>query len=123
MLGDLDWQKRGIVMDTKFYPTRGKGMPPAPDAPEGGWSHEPEHLRKALMKSMKALKTDKLDMWYLHGPDRTTPFEKTLKGVNELYKEGHFKQFAISNFQGVLKYAHGRIPSYTVHSLGSGDDL
>lgn len=21
MLGDLEWQKRGIVMDTKYYPT------------------------------------------------------------------------------------------------------
>lgn len=30
----------------------------------------------------------KLDIWYLHGPDRTTPYEDTLKAVNELYKEG-----------------------------------
>lgn len=61
MLGELDWKKRGIVMDTKYYPTRGKGMPDK-DAPEGGWSHEPEHLRTNLMKSLKELKTDKLDM-------------------------------------------------------------
>ena len=27
-------------------------------------------------------------MWYLHGPDRTTPYEVTLKAVNDLYKEG-----------------------------------
>jgi len=26
-LGDLNWKKRGIVMDTKYYPTRGKNMP------------------------------------------------------------------------------------------------
>lgn len=24
MLGDLEWQKRGIVMDTKYFPTAGK---------------------------------------------------------------------------------------------------
>ena len=39
-----------------------------------------------------------IDMWYLHGPDRTTPWEVTLKAVNELYKEGKFKRFGISNY-------------------------
>ena len=37
-------------------------------------------------------------MWYLHGPDRSTPFEVTLKAVDELHKEGKFKRFGISNF-------------------------
>ena len=37
-------------------------------------------------------------MWYLHGPDRTTPYEVTLKAVNELHKEGKFKRFGISNY-------------------------
>jgi len=60
-LGDLDWKKRGIVMDTKYYPTRGKNMP-GKDEPEGGWSHEPEHLRENLRRSLKALKCEKLDM-------------------------------------------------------------
>ncbi|TVY85346.1 Aflatoxin B1 aldehyde reductase member [Lachnellula suecica] len=96
-LGDLNWQKRGIVMDTKYYPTVGRAMSKS-NAPEGGWSHSPEHLRKNLMDSLKALKADKIDMWYLHGPDRSTPYEVTLKAVNDLYKEGHFKRFAISNY-------------------------
>ena len=39
-----------------------------------------------------------VDIWYLHGPDRTTPYEVTLKAVNELYKEGKFKRFGISNY-------------------------
>ena len=37
-------------------------------------------------------------MWYLHGPDRTTPYEDTLRTVNELYNEGKFKRFGISNY-------------------------
>lgn len=39
-----------------------------------------------------------IDMWYLHAPDRTTPWEVTLKAVDELYKEGKFKRFGISNY-------------------------
>lgn len=66
-LADLDWQGRGIVMDTKFYPTAGKGVPPAKGEPQNGWAHTPEHLRINLMKSLEALKTNKVDMWYLHG--------------------------------------------------------
>jgi aflatoxin B1 aldehyde reductase len=35
---------------------------------------------------------------FVDAPDRTTPFEETLRVVNELYKEGKFKRFGISNF-------------------------
>ncbi|PBP22354.1 Aldo/keto reductase [Diplocarpon rosae] len=96
-LGDLGWKKRGLVMDTKYYPTAGRNMSKS-NAPEGGWRHTPEHLRQNLMDSLEALKADKVDMWYLHGPDRTTPYEVTLKAVNELYTEGLFTRFAISNY-------------------------
>lgn len=39
-----------------------------------------------------------LEMWYLHGPDRSVPYEVTLKAVNDLYKEGYFKRFGLSNY-------------------------
>lgn len=96
-LGDVDWKGRGLVMDTKYYPTAGRNMPTA-DAPDGGWRHTPDHLRQNLMTSLKALKVDKVDMWYLHGPDRTTPYEETLRAVNDLHREGLFDRFAISNY-------------------------
>lgn len=51
-------------MDTKYYPTAGRSIP-------GSWNAELKHdakgLRENLMASLKALKTDKIDMWYLHG--------------------------------------------------------
>lgn len=31
-------------------------------------------------------------------PDHSVPYEETLEGVNELYLEGHFKRFGVSNF-------------------------
>lgn len=37
-------------------------------------------------------------MWYLHGPDRSIPYEETLRAVNDLYKEGKFERFGISNY-------------------------
>ncbi|KAI0776653.1 Aldo/keto reductase [Trametes elegans] len=77
-LGKIYWKKHGLTMGTKLHPF--------------------VDLRKWLDVSLKALQTDSIDMWYLHGPDRTTPYEETLRGVNELYKEGKFKCFGISNY-------------------------
>lgn len=97
-LGDLEWAKRGLVMETKIYPTAGKGMPGV-NEPEGGWNLTPTHIGQALDLSLKSLKTDKIDMYYLHAPDRTVPLEETLRGVDEQYRAGKFARFAISNFQ------------------------
>jgi len=93
-LGNVEWQKRGLIMDTKLYPTYLR-----PAMAKEHYSHSPDDLRAGLKASLSALKTDKLEMWYLHGPDRKTPFEDTLRTVNELYQEGKFKRFGISNFQ------------------------
>lgn len=94
-LGSLSpsWQERGIVMETKLYPNKGRGMS------KEEYSHTPGDLRRGLLDSLKALKADKIDMWYLHGPDRSVPFEDTLREVNELHKEGYFSRFGISNYQ------------------------
>jgi aflatoxin B1 aldehyde reductase len=93
ILADIDWQKRGIVMDTKLYPNAGTAL--VQDDP---YTHKPEDVRRGLMASLKALKADKIDMFYLHGPDRKNPFKDTLREVNNLYKEGYFKRFGISNY-------------------------
>lgn len=91
-LGKINWQKRGLVMETKLYPLKGN-IPGAEFI-----THSPEDLRKHLMKSLTALNTKKVDVWYLHGPDRSVPYEVTLKAVNELHKEGHFDRLGISNY-------------------------
>ncbi|GAB00020.1 uncharacterized protein L969DRAFT_53573 [Mixia osmundae IAM 14324] len=95
MLGDLGWQKRGLQMDTKLYPT-------ARSPVNMGWTdvitHSPEDIRKNFDNSLKALKADRVDAFYLHAPDRETPYEETLRAVNEIHKEGKFDRFGISNY-------------------------
>jgi aflatoxin B1 aldehyde reductase len=61
-------------------------------------THSAEDLREALKRSLASLQADKIDMWYLHAPDRNTPYEVTLREVNNLYKQGYFKRFGISNY-------------------------
>ncbi|KAF2668026.1 Aldo/keto reductase [Microthyrium microscopicum] len=92
-LGELKWQDRGIVMETKLSPRANIGLGEGVQT-----THSPEHLRQGLKMSLEALKTDKVDMWYLHAPDRSTPYETTLREINNLHKEGKFRRFGISNY-------------------------
>ena len=96
MLGQLDWQSRQLLMATKYYPTAGRAVPATWDST---LRHTPDALRKNITASLEALKTDKLDMWYLHAPDRTTPFARTFEAVNTLHGEGLFDRLGLSNYQ------------------------
>lgn len=89
-----NWQSRNLVMDTKLYPNEGKGMRISNNV----YSHRPDDVRRGLMESLQALGASKIDMWYLHGPDRKTPLEDTLREVNKLHQEGYFDRFGISNY-------------------------
>ena len=55
-------------------------------------------MRRALDESLAALKTDSVELWYLHGPDRSVPLYNTVSAVQHLYREGKFKRWGISNY-------------------------
>ncbi|KAF9406071.1 hypothetical protein BGZ76_006423, partial [Entomortierella beljakovae] len=61
-------------------------------------AHGLEYLRKSLKESLSALKAEKVDILYLHAPDYSTPFEETAKAIDDLYREGLFEKFGLSNF-------------------------
>ncbi|KAJ3574297.1 hypothetical protein NP233_g1863 [Leucocoprinus birnbaumii] len=93
-LGRLDLENKGFKIETKLYPT----VTRTPGNENDVIKHTPEGLRTHLMKSLEALNVESLEMWYLHGPDRSVPYEVTMKAVNDLHKEGYFKRFGISNY-------------------------
>ncbi|KAF9092852.1 hypothetical protein BGX23_003885 [Mortierella sp. AD031] len=66
--------------------------------PSGPKSHGSELLKKTFHQSLVALKTEKVDIFYLHAPDYSTSFEETVKAVDDLYREGRFERFGLSNY-------------------------
>jgi aflatoxin B1 aldehyde reductase len=50
--------------------------------------HLPEAIEAALLTSLKALNVVKVRTFYLHAPDRSVPFEDTVRAVNELHARG-----------------------------------
>ena len=79
------YKQLGLCIATKIYPVH----------PE---SHAPNRLRKTFNESLLALKTDHVDILYLHAPDRSVPFETTLEALDNLYREGKFSTLGLSNF-------------------------
>ncbi|CAK5261914.1 unnamed protein product [Mycena citricolor] len=92
LFGNMDWKTKGVLMETKLF-----SVPPELGLKHIG-DHSPESIRKFCQMSLDALKTDQVEMWYLHGPDHRNSFEDSLRAVNELYKEGKFKRLGISNY-------------------------
>jgi aflatoxin B1 aldehyde reductase len=93
MIADLAWKERGLIVDTKLYPNAG-----GPAAFADGYTHKPEDIRRGLTNSLKALQSENVDIFYLHAPDRNTPFEETLREVNKLHQDGRFSRLGLSNF-------------------------
>lgn len=56
--------------------------------PVNAGDHAPAKLRATFETSLKLLAPLKVRVLYLHAPDRSVPFEDTVREVNELYKQG-----------------------------------
>lgn len=51
----------------------------------------------ACSASLAALKQDKIDIYYFHGPDRQTPLQESCRAINDLHRQGKFARFGVSN--------------------------
>lgn len=62
---------------------------------------------RACEASLKRLKTDYIDLYQLHWPDRDTPIEETLRALDDLVRAGKVRYIGASNcFAWELAEAH-----------------
>ncbi len=68
--------------------------------PGGTWQRDgrPEHLRAACEASLRALRTDRIDLYQLHAPDPTVPVEESVGTLVDLQREGKIIHIGVSNF-------------------------
>jgi aryl-alcohol dehydrogenase-like predicted oxidoreductase len=57
-----------------------------------------KNIRRQFKQSLKKLKTDFIDLYYLHKIDPNTPLEESLRTLNDLVREGSVNYIACSNF-------------------------
>ena len=55
-------------------------------------------IRKAAEGSLERLQTDRIDLYYAHFDDETTPLDETLQAFDELVQAGKIRYAAASNY-------------------------
>jgi aryl-alcohol dehydrogenase-like predicted oxidoreductase len=83
-------RRDGVIVATKGGHTRTAG---------GGWELDgsPEHLRAACEASLKALETDRIDLYQYHRPDPRVPYAESVGAIKELRDEGKVRWIGLSN--------------------------
>ena len=85
----LRGRRDGVIVATKGGHTR-----------EGGaWELDGSraHLRAACEASLRALETDRIDLYQFHRPDPKVPYEESIGAIKELQDEGKVRWVGISN--------------------------
>jgi aryl-alcohol dehydrogenase-like predicted oxidoreductase len=57
----------------------------------------PEHIKVACEASLRALETDRIDLYQYHRPDPTVPYAETVGAFKELQDEGKIRWIGLSN--------------------------
>ena len=67
-------------------------------ATKGGWdSGRPEAIREQIEESLRRLRTDAIDLYYLHRPDPETPLEESLAPIKEAREAGKIRHIGLSS--------------------------
>ncbi len=61
-----------------------------------------DSIIEEIEKSLKRLKTDYIDIYYTHWPDKSTPLEETMEALLTLKKEGKIRAIGASNVNLLL---------------------
>ena len=93
MLGRL---LRGGRRQRVFLATKANPGPLQPGKPSGCLT--PQSIRRQINTSLKRLRTDHVDLFYLHAPDNKTPLEVSLEACQALKDEGKVGEIGLSNY-------------------------
>jgi aryl-alcohol dehydrogenase-like predicted oxidoreductase len=108
-----DWMKERGVRDRVVVITKvGSEMP-------AGKGLKAAYIQSACEASLKRLKTDRIDLYFSHFPDKDTPIEDTLEAHQKLVDAGKVRAVGGSNYDAAglkeaLDKSGGKRASYTV---------
>ncbi|MGQ0565886.1 MAG: aldo/keto reductase [Gemmobacter sp.] len=93
ILGEvLEGRRADVLVTTKAR------MPVGPGPNDQGTSRH--HLIRECEKSLKRLRTDYIDIYYIHEWDGTTPVEEKLAALDTLVTQGKVRYIGCSNYSG-----------------------
>ncbi len=87
----LDDRRKDAIVVTKF----GIGYKEAPNYRDSSR----ERVMVSIEKSLTNLNTDYVDVYMVHWPDLNTPFEETMRALDDVVQQGKARAIGISNFR------------------------
>ncbi|MEA1849738.1 aldo/keto reductase [Chryseobacterium sp. MHB01] len=76
-----------------------------------------DYVKKSVERSLKNLKTDYIDLYYMHRLDKNVPVEETVGAMSDLVKEGKIGYIGLSEVSSeTVKKAHAIHPISAVQS-------
>lgn len=88
--GFLARRRKDVVVATKFAIRRGE------DGAFVGLSNDPAYIKAACDASLKRLKIDRIDLYYMHRRDPSAPIEDSVGAMAELVKAGKVRALGLS---------------------------
>lgn len=73
--------------------------PVRPDASPNERGLSRSWVIRAAEASLKRLGTDRIDLYYLHKEDHTTPLAETVRAIADLIRAGKVRYFGVSNYR------------------------
>jgi aryl-alcohol dehydrogenase-like predicted oxidoreductase len=106
----LKGRRENVVIATKFGFTFGDGGITGVDS-------RPQHVREAVLGSLRRLATDRIDLLYQHRVDRSVPIEETVGAMAELVREGVVRYLGLSEAgEQTIRRAHAVHPISALQS-------
>lgn len=56
------------------------------------------HVMRECERSLRRLRTDHIDLYWLHAPDEQTPIEETLRALDDLIRQGKVRYIGCCNY-------------------------
>ena len=108
----LNGIRKHITLATKFGILRDPNNPAV-----RGFCGKPSYVKSSCEASLKRLKVEVIDLYYLHRVDPDTPIEETVGAMGQLVKEGKVRGLGLSEVSdATLQKAHATYPISAVQS-------
>lgn len=91
IIGDVlqDYDRSKVIIATKAAQDKSQDM---------AMNNSADFIKKAVDEALLRLKTDYIDIFYLHFPDGKTPKDEAVETLDEIRKAGKIRAIGVSNF-------------------------
>jgi aryl-alcohol dehydrogenase-like predicted oxidoreductase len=87
---NLGLKREDVVLATKVLGPMGDGL--------NSRGASRAHIMDQVKASLTRLGTDHIDLYQIHGFDKATPIEETVRALDDLVRQGHVRYVGVSNW-------------------------